>query len=726
MKRQEAFRRRAAEALARPGIRNALGRFGTTYRIARAQALAVLDYEAHRSKLRASKEEAIEHLPELARQFVEAAKKVGAIVFEAKTAEEACAYIAKLAKEKGVQLIIKAKSMVSEEIELNHYLEQHGIPALEADAGEWIIQQAGERPSHSVIPAIHLSKEEVAKIFTKALGRPIPPDIPFMVSALREELRRKFIEAGMGLSGANIAIAETGTLVIVTNEGNGRLVTTLPPIHVALLGYEKIVPTFEEAAYHLKLLAKAATGQGLSVYTTFVTGKVGASAIPRPPTFKGGREPELHLVLLDNGRFRMRDDPEFREALYCIRCASCANVCPTYRVVGGHVFGHIYTGVIGTVITPFHHSLEAAAVPQEACLLCRACYDACPVEINLPRMVVALRERVEEREPTKGIRAFFLNRILPNPTLFRLALTLLTFAQIPFVQERTIRRLPGPFKRFTSARTLPALAPHRLRDRLDAVVTAHGQRRATATFFGSCLLDFVYPEIGLSVVKVLTHYGVEVRFPKAQNCCGLPAYYEGHHEAAKRMARQLVEILDAEPSDFIVTATPPCGITIREYFPKLLKGDPLEGKAKMLAEKCVEFSEFLVKVLGLGNGQEPPPPREGERERMLLTYHDSCSAFRGLRIHDAPRRLLKTLRNYEFREMDEIGECCGFGGHFSFDYPDVAGHVLERKIAAIERTGAKVLALDSPGCLLQIRGGFEKRGSPIQVKHLAELLAEEL
>ncbi|MFN3476599.1 MAG: LUD domain-containing protein, partial [Candidatus Methylomirabilales bacterium] len=609
MGRQEKFRRRAAEALARPGIRNALGRFGTTYRIARAQALAVLDYETHRSKLRASKEKAIERLPELAKQFIEAAKKVGAIVFEAKTAEEACAYIAKLAKDRGVQLVIKAKSMVSEEIELNRYLEQHGMTALEADCGEWIIQQAGEKPSHSVIPAIHLSKEEVAQVFTKALGRPIPPDIPFMVSTLREELRGKFVEAGMGLSGANLAIAETGTLVLVTNEGNGRLVTTLPPVHVAILGYEKIVPTFEEAALHLKILAKAATGQGLSVYTTFITGKAGASAIPRPPSFKGSTEPELHIVLLDNGRFRMRDDPEFREALHCIRCASCANVCPTYRAVGGHVFGHIYTGVIGTVITPFHHSWEKAAVPQEACLLCRACYDACPTEINLPRMVVALRREIEKREPTKGMRGFFLNHLLPNPTLFRLSLTLLTLAQIPFVQDRTIRSLPGPLKRFTSPRTLPALAPHRLRDRLDAVVTAHGTRKATATFFGSCLLDFVYPEIGLAAVKVLTHYGVEVRFPKAQSCCGLPAYYEGHHEAAKRMAKQLVKVLDAEPSDYIITATPPCGITIREYFPKLLKDDPLEAKAEALAQKCFEFSEFLVKIL-----PTPPLPLKGEGE----------------------------------------------------------------------------------------------------------------
>jgi iron-sulfur cluster protein len=722
MTRQEEFRRRAAEALAKPGIRNALGRFGSAYRLARAEALAVLDYEAHRAKLRASKEDAIERLPELTTQFVEAARKAGAIVYEAKTADEACAYIGNLAKDRGVRLVMKSKSMVSEEIELNHHLERLGIHALEADCGEWIIQQAGERPSHSVMPAIHLSKEEVAAIYTKALGWPIPPDIPFMVSTLREELRGKFVEAGMGFSGANLAVAETGTIVIVTNEGNGRLVTTLPPIHVALLGYDKIVPTFDGVAHQLKILAKAATAQGLTVYTTFITGKVDASALPRPAGFKGSTQPELHIVLLDNGRMAMRNDPEFREALYCIRCAACANVCPTYRVIGGHVFGHIYTAVIGTVITPFHHGWDAAAVPQEACLLCRACLDGCPSKIDLPRMVLAVRDRLEERQPTKGIRAFFLNHILPNPPLFRIALRLLALGQTPFAQDRRIRGLPGPLKRLTGNRILPALPLRRLRDLLSEKTLARGEKKTTALFFGSCLQDFVFPEIGQAVVKVLTHYGVEVRFPKAQSCCGLPPYYEGHHEAAKRMALQLVEVLDAEPSDYILSATPPCGIAIKQYLPKLLKGHPLEMKAKAISEKCFEFSEFLVKVLRLGEGRGEMP----EGERTPLTYHDSCSGFRGLRIYDAPRRLLQTLRRYEFREMDEIGECCGFGGHFTFDYPDVAGHVLDRKIATIERTGAKVLALDSPGCMLQIRGGLEQRGSPIQVKHIAQLLAEEL
>ncbi len=728
MTRQEAFRRRAAEALANRRIRENLGRFGTAYRTARENALAVLDYSAESARLRRMKEDAVERLPELAEQFVEAARQVGAHVYRARTAEDACRYIGQLAKERGVQLVVKSKSMVSEEIELNRHLEQMGIQPLEADLGEWIIQQAGDHPSHSVMPCVHMSKEEVAQIFSKALGRAIPPDISLMVRLAREELREKFLAAGMGISGANIAVAETGTVIIVTNEGNGRLVTSAPPIHVALLGYDKIVPTIESAAPHLKLLSKTATAQQLTVYTTFITGKTGTSQIPRSREFRGPSEAEMHIVLLDNGRWAMRDDPEFREALYCIRCASCANVCPTYRVVGGHVFGHIYTGVIGTVITPFHHGWEAAAVPQEACLLCRACIDACPAEIDLPRMVVAMRSRIveqeEEKREARGIRRFFLNRILPNPNLYHLAVRLGGVLQLPFTRGRTVlRNLPGPLKKLTMFRAMPAVAARPLRSRVAEVLPARGETKRTVTLFGSCLIDQFYPEIGEAVIKVLNHYGVTVHYAKGQGCCGLPAYYEGQQKAAGRMARDLIATLESSPGEHIVTATPACTVTLKQYIPKLVQKDPSwEGRGRSIAGWTQDFSEYLVEVVGLGDGTLG----EATGEKVTVTYHDSCSALRGLRIQQPQRRLLRMLARYELRELDDVGECCGFGGHFSADYPEVAGEVLNRKIAAIERTGADVVVLDSPGCLLQIRGGLLKQGSTIEVKHIAELLAEAL
>lgn len=724
MSRQAEFRRRAAEALAKPGIRAALTRFGTAYRKSRADALAVLDYEAARTRLRASKEDAIARFPELAAEFIANARKAGAIVFEARTAEEANAYIADLAARRGVRLVVKAKSMVSEEIHLNHYLERRGITPLEMDAAEWIIQQAGERPSHSVMPAIHLSKEEVAGIFTTALGRPIAPDIPALVATLRAELREKFLEAGMGISGANIAVAETGTIIIVTNEGNGRLVTTAPPVHVALLGYDKLVPTLEEAGHHLTLLSKAATGQALTVYTTFITGKTGAPRLPRPPGYAGAPEPEMHIVLLDNGRRAMREDPDFREALYCIRCASCANVCPTYRVVGGHVFGHIYTAIIGVDITPFHHGLEHAAVPQEACLLCGACVDACPAKIDLPRMILRIRERLEEHDPPRGLRHFFLTRVLPKPRAFDRAVRLAGLAErlLPGREGALIRDLPGPLRRLTSIRSLPVVARRPLRDRLPEVTAARGTRRHRVAFFGSCLIDYLYPEIGEAVVRVVRHYGVDVCYPKGQGCCGLPAYYEGARAGAAAAARATLEALEGHGADYILTATPACGVALRKYLPELLADDPaLAPRAAALAARTKEFAEFCVEVLGLGTA-EPAP----HRDATPITYHDSCSSYRRLKLKDAPRRLLNALPAYRLVELDEVGECCGFGGHFSADYPEVAGHVLERKLAAVERTGASLLVLDSPGCLLHLRGALHKQGKSIPVRHLAELLAEAL
>ncbi|MFQ5989488.1 MAG: L-lactate dehydrogenase (quinone) large subunit LdhH [Candidatus Methylomirabilales bacterium] len=728
MSRQDAFRRRSAEALANPRIRENLGRFGNAYRTARANALAVLNYEEERARLRRMKEDAVERLPELTEQFVEAATRVGAHVYRAATAEDACRYIGQLAKERGVKLVVKSKSMVSEEIELNRHLEQLGITPLEADLGEWIIQRAGEHPSHSVMPCVHMSKEDVAQVFSKALGREVPPDINLMVRLAREELREKYLTAGMGISGANIAVAETGTVIIATNEGNGRLVTTVPPIHVALLGYDKIIPTIEAAAPHLKLLAKTATAQSLTVYTTFITGKTEASRISRPREFRGPAKEEMHVVLLDNGRWAMRDDPEFKEALYCIRCASCANVCPTYRIVGGHVFGHIYTGVIGTVITPFHHGWDKAAVPQEACLLCRACFDACPAEIDLPRMVVAMRSRIveqeEQKKEAKGIRHFFLNRILPNPRLYHLAVRLGAVMQLPLTRGRTVlHKLPGPLKKLTSVRALPAVAARPLRSRVPDVLPPRGRPKRAVTFFASCLIDQVYPEIGEAVIRVLNHFGVTVHYPKAQGCCGLPAYYEGQQNVARRMARDLIAVLESSPGEHIVTATPACTVTLKQYLPKLVQGDPLlEGRGRSVAGWTRDFSEYLVEILKL----KDKTLGEETAEKIPLTYHDSCSALRGLRVQDPQRHLLRMLARYELRELDEIGECCGFGGHFSADYPEVAGEVLKRKIAAIERTGARVLALDSPGCLLQIRGGLLKRGSSIEVKHIAQLLAESL
>ena len=319
-------------------------------------------------------------------EFRVAAEGAGATVHIASDAAAANRVILEIARRHDVSLIAKSKSMVSEEIGFNHIAEDAGYRVVETDLGEWIVQLRHERPSHMVMPAVHLSRQEIGADMSTALGHEVSgEDIAAQVGTARDEIRDAFFAAGMGITGANALIAESGTVMMVTNEGNGRLCASVPPVHVVLAGIEKLIPTFDDAVTQLRLLARSGTAQRITSYTTFITG-------PTPGH-------EMHIVLVDNGRRTMAAMPEFTEALHCIRCAACANVCPPYREVGGHAFGYIYTGAIGLVVTGFHHGLEAAAGPQSLCLSCNACETVCPAGIPLPRQILDVRSMV-----VRGIR----------------------------------------------------------------------------------------------------------------------------------------------------------------------------------------------------------------------------------------------------------------------------------------------------------------------------------
>src|SRR5438034_3164188 len=282
--------------------------------------------------------------------------------------------------------------MTAEEVHLNAALEAAGVEVAETDFGEFIIQLAGERPSHLVAPAVHHTRESIARILSKEVGRDVPDDPQLLAQAGRRLLREKFRTADMGISGANFAVAETGTIVLVTNEGNGRLTTACPRIHVALMGMEKVIPRYEDLPVFVKLLARAATGQSLSVYTTLITGPRRAGELDGPE--------EFHLVVLDNGRTRILGGP-LRESLFCIRCGACLNVCPIYRNVGGHAYGGVYAGPIGAVLTPLYDGLAANHHLPHASSLCGACQAACPVKIQIPEMLIRLREQLHQEPEQK-------------------------------------------------------------------------------------------------------------------------------------------------------------------------------------------------------------------------------------------------------------------------------------------------------------------------------------
>lgn len=378
------FRQSAAAAIADPRLQGALEGATGKFRAARRAALAELpDADALRDHFKALRTATLARLAEHLETFERNARAAGAQVHWAADGAAACRIVTGIAQQHGVALAAKSKSMVSEEIQLNQALEQAGVTPVETDLGEWIIQLAGDPPYHIVAPAIHKTRHQVAELFSALTGESLPADdIPRLTAVARGLLREQFLAAGLGISGANLLVAETGSVVLVTNEGNGRMVTSLPPVHVAVVGIEKIAPTWDDAAAWLALLARSATGQPLSIYTTALTG-------PARPGDPDGPA-EVHIVLLDNGRSALLGG-QFEEALQCIRCSACLNICPVYREAGGHAYGSPYSGPIGAVITPLLFGLEEYAGLPHASTLCGACLDVCPARIDLPRLLLALR-----------------------------------------------------------------------------------------------------------------------------------------------------------------------------------------------------------------------------------------------------------------------------------------------------------------------------------------------
>ena len=332
-------------------LRETLDKFAVAYRTGRATAFAGMDVDGLVAEIAAAKDQALQQLDALYEEFRVKAEKNGIHVHLARTAGDANRIIADIAKQTGSQKIVKSKSMTAEETLLNHHLEAEGLEVTETDLGEWIIQLRHEGPSHMVMPAIHLSRFQVADLFTDVTGKVQDSEIERLVKVARRELRQKYIDADMGISGANFAIAATGSIGITTNEGNARLVTTLPRVHVALIGLDKLMPTIHDALRINRVLPRNATGQAITSYVTWITGPNECAAAP------DGRK-EMHIVFLDNGRTRLAKDPLFSQALRCVRCGACANVCPVYRMVGGHQYGHIYIGAIGLISTYFFHGRE--------------------------------------------------------------------------------------------------------------------------------------------------------------------------------------------------------------------------------------------------------------------------------------------------------------------------------------------------------------------------------
>jgi len=681
------FSHRVNKALDNTDLQRALTDAMTGLRAKRNKAFESLDFEKGRADLKQRRKANLDRLPELIEQFKTRLEAVGGKVHFAKDAAEARDVIAQICWNAGSQqpkggpmIVTKVKSMATEEIELNPFLEALGMEVVETDLGERMVQLTHTRPSHLIAPAIHLTKEDAANVFgTEATVEAIQLHA-------RTSLRQKFIDATVGISGANMAIAETGTIVLVTNEGNADLTTTLPPVHIALFGIDKVVATLDDAVAMLRMLPRSGTGQIMTSYVNWITGPSRSADIEQSLAIGVHGPREMHCVILDNGREEMRANPIFRDALTCIRCGACSNACPPFMAVGGHQFGHIYTGPIGLVVTPFHHGVEEADLPNTLCTQCNACQEICPVDIPLPRQILEHR-----KVGRKSLRKKALLGLWKRPQV-----------------ANRVLRAGAPFSGLVPG--TPRLARVPYRDRVNPS-DVDGE---PLTIFASCMVDRVQPLAAVALERIATAAGFNVGFPKGQWCCGLIAANAGDFKGGAALHTSLSASL-VNSKGLIVTPSASC-------FGAFTLDAPDWGAevSEDVRSRMRDSTRFVLDLL-----TNNPDLVDANPMSLKVAYHDSCQSLRQLGLKSEPRRLLQAA-GYEVVDIPDIANCCGFGGTFSLEWPRVAGRLAQWKLDAIAKTGCTVVASDNPGCLMHIEAAARQRHIDLRVAHILELVAERL
>jgi L-lactate dehydrogenase complex protein LldF len=454
----------ARAALANTQLRRNMGKATQTIRAKRAAVVGELpDWEALREAGRAIKERTLRHLGAYLVQLEQAVTRAGGQVHWARDAQEANRIVAEIVRGHGAREVVKVKSLTTDEIRLNGALDAAGIHATETDLAELIIQLAGEGSSHILVPAIHKNRAEIRELFIRTLGvTELSDDPKELAAAARAHLRRKFLSAQVAVSGANFAVAETGAVAVVESEGNGRMCLTLPRVLISIMGIEKVIPAWQDLEVFLQLLPRSSTGERMNPYTS-----VWAGVTP------GDGPQEFHLVLLDNGRTKVLADLIGRQTLNCIRCSACLNICPVYERTGGHAYRSVYPGPIGAILTPQLVGVEVAGSLPYASSLCGACYDVCPVKINIPEVLIHMRGKVVREKAAGGLRdrldpealgMRLLGRVFASPARYEAAQRLARLGQWPLVRRGVISSAPGPLAEWTAMRDLFPVAEQTFRE----------------------------------------------------------------------------------------------------------------------------------------------------------------------------------------------------------------------------------------------------------------------
>jgi iron-sulfur cluster protein len=685
------------------------------------------DYEELKDRARAIKEEAIRRLPELVEQLTRTITARGGRVFYARTKHDAVGYVREVCTSHGVKLAVKAKSITTEEIELNRALEADGIEVAETDLAEFILQVSKEQPSHIVAPAIHRSRERISELFKEHFRTDQSLETGEQLTEFaRDILREKFLAADIGISGANLVAAEEGTLLLVESEGNIRLTTHLPAVHVAVVGVEKIIPSRRDFGTFIELLAASATGQPLSTYTNILE-----PPLPLPVLNLNGRSDttrEFHLVLVDNGRMRMREDEGLRDALYCIRCSACMNVCANFQAVGGHAFGgECYTGGIGGAWTVGTSGSLAKGRFAELCTGCSRCIPNCPVKIDIPRLNTTIKNRLlETGEPS--LQKQFFGRF---STLAKLAALFPGFANAAGslrVSKALLETVVGVDKR----RAIPRFAPRTLEQEY-AASSRQGDRRGAPghkekkklLLFPDVYTNYNNPRVGMATVSVFRKLGLPVTLGRVMED-GRSALSQGLVQSATKSAQAAAAYLgDVADAGFdVLFAEPSVLAMVRQDWKTLLGDDVL---FKKLRARSFDPLEYLNRMIDAGELDVRSLKERITKPAPQLFYHGHCqmkSLGIGLETPTFFRALGFTV------EVSSV-ECCGMAGSFGYkkQYYEVSKNVgrdLEKQIdRVLLRFPDTVIVASGTSCREQI-GADVPRGAVHPMEFLDTILQSSI
>jgi len=660
--------------------------------------------DAFRDDVRKSKERCLENHDELKKRFIENVKKRGASVFEAKTGADAIKYCLDIAQKRGVKNIAKSKSLTTDEIEFNKPFIENGISIVETDLGELIIQLVNEKPFHLVFPSVHKMAPEVAEIFSKETGEEVESSIPGIMKAVRKYLRPIFLNAEIGVTGANIGIAETGGICIETNEGNARLVSSIGDCHICVVGMEKIVDTIEDAMLMVLAHPVSASGQLPTTYVTWMHG--------RSPLGEGGDKTprESHIVILDNGRSEMREDPLLKESLYCIRCGACTNVCPTFGILGGHKFGYLYPGPMGIGWTAGVHGLDKAADISPYCISCGLCKEYCPAKIDMPHIIAEIKHRDAQKNGYP-----LVNRVMMGAD----KAAKLGSATAPLsnfvLNNKALRKLMEKTIGLSAERKLPPFASKTFMQHFHNRTSQVTDPSREVAFFVDVFANYNDPALGLAAVDALEELGCKVIVPP-QEVSGYPYIAYGDMDNARKTASANVEKLIpyVRKGVDVVAIEPTATSSLVESYPVLLRDNQ---DARLLADKTYELFEYLVRIED-ETGKTPSSKLSETFVGKKFGFHCAC--------HQRPlgsgKGAMEWLRRRGAEvELIETGTCCGMGGTFGLKAGPL-GHKLSSKMGEKLFTLFKEAAVDaivteSSVCSIQLA-----EGTGLPVYHPLKLL----